>query len=140
MSPESRSPEPSPWEVRVNPSVSSRGLSMEASDPLSQLPATKALRTQPAEIINAGCEWRPSSPLTPAQLLTVHPVQSPERSRRGKECGQEGRPEKDLRTRPVLTSTAAKQYSGPRLQASPLGHRHCLLRPSQQPYQDGFCS
>ena len=69
---------------------------MEASDPLSQLPATKALRTRPAEIINTGCEWRPSSPLTPAQLVTVHPVQSPEGSPQGKGCRQEERPEKDF--------------------------------------------
>ena len=69
---------------------------MEASVPPSQLPATNALRTHPAEIINAGCERRPSSPLTPAQLVTVHPVQSPEGSPRGKEHGQEERPEKDF--------------------------------------------
>lgn len=69
---------------------------MEASVPPSQLPATNALRTRPAEIINTGCERRPSSPLTPAQLVTVHPVQSPEGSPQGKEHGQEERPEKNF--------------------------------------------
>lgn len=59
------------WEMQVNPGVSSQGLSMVVSVPPSELPATIALGTCPAEIINTGCIRRSLSPFDASSVCHV---------------------------------------------------------------------